>query len=572
MSAIVKKVILIFIMFLGISGVVMASTYTTTTNNKEIKNVYLDTMNIRLFGIESDYDLREKINLKVKNQEDTSFCWAISTTTVLESYMGLVKNKQVEYSPKHIEYATSKTFLDGENVDAHNREVNSGGSALIAYAYITSGRGPVYEEEMPFSASTEKIKLSEIEEKTVDLQLEEYVVFPNVYKRKVGDVVVYTNGQTGENIKLYTDAEITAFRNQIKEHIVKYGGITAQVNATRFDFYSNPDDIKASTCYYCNDESVLPNHQVTIVGWDDNYAITNFNEYNRPTKPGAYLVQNSFGAEVTIEGVTKQVFDSGYMYISYEDFLVETAMTGITKMSDIDYAHIYQYDPLGCNKYITNATTEITGANVFTKSEKQECLSEVSFYTVDGCSYEIYVNSEDGELTQAKLEKVATVEPTSNVHYTTVSLEKPVLLTGNEFAVAIKYKSKDIASLPVECVPVDNPNDVFYNAESKSGESFMCLGSDFSNWSDFKEVSIGGISQINVCLKAFTTEVDLVKGDLNGDGKLTGTDLLKLKKHIVKLELLPSYYLEAADVNLSGDITSTDLLKLKQAIIGIIKF
>lgn len=613
------------------------NTYAPAKYVKEIEITFPSTVQRRLFGLRSEYDLRDDINLKVKNQGPTSFCWAISTTTVLESYMELVQSRQVEYSPRHMEYATSKTFSDGTNSNAHNREVNSGGNAFLAYGYMTSGRGPILEEEMPFSTSIQKINLSEIEGKTIDTKLEEYVVFPNIYKRKAGDVVVYTNGQTGENSRLYTDEEITAFRNQIKEHIVKYGGVTAQVNVSRFEFYNNPSDVWSSTCYYCDDLSAPIDHQVTIVGWDDNYDVSNFNEAHRPTTPGAYLVQNSFGTEVTVDGVTRQVFDEGYIYISYEDFFIETAMTGITKMSDIDYDNIYQHDPLGCNEYVTSNSNEITGANIFTKSDNKELLNEVSFYTVSGCTYEIYVNPQGGELEPEKLKKVATISKKDDAHYTTVSLDEPVLLTGTQFVVAIRYISQDIASLPVECVSGDNENDMFYTATSNRGESFMCVESSLTNWADFTDMSIEGIREVNVCVKAFTTQaiavssekyniledkitkispgstVEYVKqnisantiiqiydkagvelessdivstgavmeanglkynlvviGDVNGDGKITGTDLLKIKKHIVKLELLQDLYLDAADTNFSNSISPTDLLKVKQLIVGIL--
>lgn len=663
-----KRVIVILAVCLGMCNVVLGATISekklnsnnssqlTETSQKE-QNVYEQAKYVQeieltfpnpiqrqLFGINSKYDLREKIDLKVKNQGTTSFCWAISATTALESYMQLVQNKQIEYSPRHMEYTTSKTFLDGTNADAYNREVNSGGNALIAYGYITSGRGPVLEEEMPFNTSTQKINLEEIEGKTVVAKLEEYVIFPNIYKQKVGDVVVCTNGQTGENSRLYTDAEMTAFRNQVKEHIMKYGGVTAQVNATKPEFYDNPSDMWSSKCYNCDDSSVVANHQVTIVGWDDNYDVSNFNEEHRPTKPGAYLVQNSFGQEVNIDGVTKKVFDNGYLYISYEDLLIETAMTGITKMDDIDYDNIYQYDPLGCNNYITSNSNEITGANVFSKSDKLEWLNEISFYTVNDCTYEIYVNSQDGTLSQEKLKKVKTVSRRDNIYYTTVTLDEPILLTGQEFAVAVRYISEGTSVLPVECISGYDEKDAYATATSNKGESFLCAESSLDNWVDAKEISVFGIEQANICLKAFTTEAKdillysekynisedkkitkispnttleemlqnfsingtaeiydksgtklseediictdytmkivgnnntyklVVTGDVNGDGKITGTDLLKLKKHIVKIELLKETFLDAADVNFSTNITSTDLLKIKQAIVGIIIF
>ena len=52
------------------------------------------------------------------------------------------------------------------------------------------------------------------------------------------------------------------------------------------------------------------NHEVTVVGWDDNFPVENFNASCRPTNPGAWLIKNSWG---------KTYGDFGYFWLSYED-------------------------------------------------------------------------------------------------------------------------------------------------------------------------------------------------------------------------------------------------------------
>lgn len=63
----------------------------------------------------------------------------------------------------------------------------------------------------------------------------------------------------------------------------------------------------------------------------------------------------------------------------------------------------------------------------------------------------------------------------------------------------------------------------------------------------------------------------VVTGDITGDGKITASDILSLKKHIVKVSPLVDAYEKAADVNHNTSITSTDLFQLKKAAVGLIK-
>lgn len=63
----------------------------------------------------------------------------------------------------------------------------------------------------------------------------------------------------------------------------------------------------------------------------------------------------------------------------------------------------------------------------------------------------------------------------------------------------------------------------------------------------------------------------IVAGDINGDGKLSPTDLSQLMTHMAGITLLQEPYKSAADVNYDGKISSTDLSKLKSALVGLEK-
>lgn len=80
-----------------------------------------------------------------------------------------------------------------------------------------------------------------------------------------------------------------------------------------------------------------PDHDVAIVGWDDNYSRDNFNK--KPAGDGAWIIRNSWGADWG---------DGGYFYMSYYDSYAGSNVTAFHNTQATDnYSRIYQYDPLG---------------------------------------------------------------------------------------------------------------------------------------------------------------------------------------------------------------------------------
>ena len=64
-------------------------------------------------------------------------------------------------------------------------------------------------------------------------------------------------------------------------------------------------------------------------------------------------------------------------------------------------------------------------------------------------------------------------------------------------------------------------------------------------------------------------------GDVNGDGKITATDVLLVKRHLVAAKkqewILTGLKFKAGDINKNGNITATDLLLIKRLVLGEMK-
>ena len=59
-----------------------------------------------------------------------------------------------------------------------------------------------------------------------------------------------------------------------------------------------------------------------------------------------------------------------------------------------------------------------------------------------------------------------------------------------------------------------------------------------------------------------------VTGDIDGNGKVTVTDLSQLKDYIMTGKSLDGIYYEAADINGDGKVTLTDLSLMKELLLN----
>lgn len=478
----------------------------------------------------SSYDMSEKYDIIVKNQQQTGCCWAFAYSSMIET--SLKDNK--EYSPMHIDYSMSKLY---------NKTPGLGGNFPMALSYAASESGPVYEEDFSFESvydetnnEEDKFFLADLDTVNLDkytarARIEDVKYFPSIIKKYSGNTLTYTSS-AGVN---YTEKEVTAVRNLVKQHIKNEGAViasfytdfarmyidengngvrdpeeTKEVIASKKNYY----DLQNNSFFIKSGE--VPNHAVTIIGWDDNFSKDNFKlQENKPQHNGAYIAINSYGEEFG---------KNGMFYISYDDCIIEQQMLGIEKITKTnndskEVKYKYEYDEIGANDAIMAKQTEIVyGANVFTKKDSKhiETLNEIGIHLLTAEGIEIYVNPNNSDLSKCELVASYTGENALEAGYHILKLASPVQLTGNQFVVKIKYINKESPNVPIEynfksnnvIGATDEIKEMYKNAKSSAGESFVSI--DGNKWSDLNtlKVNLNTYKDSSICIKAFTTQGD----------------------------------------------------------------
>lgn len=94
------------------------------------------------------------------------------------------------------------------------------------------------------------------------------------------------------------------------------------------------EETSAQYTFYPEDS----NHEVLIVGYDDNYSKDNFIEEHKPPHDGAWIIKNSWSEEV---------YDDGYFYLSYYDQSIESPVVYNYYLNDEEPTgdiDVYAYD------------------------------------------------------------------------------------------------------------------------------------------------------------------------------------------------------------------------------------
>lgn len=111
--------------------------------------------------------------------------------------------------------------------------------------------------------------------------------------------------------------------------------------------------------------------------------------------------------------------------------------------------------------------------------------------------------------------------------------------------------------------------DLIKNLGIKDGSAVLCDSSGKQKADGI--AATGDILEIRTAKGALHKQYPVViRGDVNGDGKVTSQDLRRTQRHILGVAKVEGYFLTAADANGDGNVTSQDLRRTQRFILGIL--
>ncbi len=406
-------------------------------------------------ALPASYDLRTRGKVTaVRNQGNCGSCWAFGTYGALES---------------RLLPAETHDFSENNLKDLHGFDLSpcSGGNSIMSIAYLarwgaTQQSGPVNESDDPYNQA--------------DVNTSPAGLSPQKHVQEVILIAARTNATDNANIK---------------NAVMNYGGVHTPLYWTDSAYNST-----TSAYYYSGSASPSTlNHDITVVGWDDNYSAANFSSH--PPGSGAFLIKNSWGTGWGLSG-------TGFFWISYYDTGfggdVSAVYSGVQAANN--YTRSYQYDPLGWVGATGYSNTTAWFANIFTAAGNEQLQAVATYAASDSSPYILKVyTGVTGDPSTGTLQASATTSGTlAQAGYHTVALTSPVTLTtGQKFAVVVQLTTPGYTRpVPIEySVPGYSSN-----AAASAGQSY--ISSNGTIWQDTTTTATLSPTT-NVALKAFSS-------------------------------------------------------------------
>ena len=303
----------------------------------------------------------------VRDQNPYNTCWAFAAIGAMEIYLvskGYVEASQIDLSEYYLTYYTYHVFPDAkpggegdlvEDTAGNDGYLSIGGTNLLAIRVLENLIGTVAEETVPYESAPEIPAKFE----PVAAQLTgAYLVNVSEEKEDIDRIKTLIQQHGAVGVSIYMPSSY----NKI---ISVDGGMVAY-------------DINNHALY---GTTTRANHDILLVGWDDDFKKVKFFDGLQPSGNGAWKARNSWGAGWSGG-------DQGYFWISYYDQALKsndaTAYSAINNNTSDDAVpdFCYSYSKIPDNDdyerssaWVLKRPSPVTMIQSFTMDGNEDILS-----------------------------------------------------------------------------------------------------------------------------------------------------------------------------------------------------
>ena len=384
-------------------------------------------MSAAVFPVDAErWDVRDYVTLPDPTTQSGNTCWAhASAHAVMANWAylsSLADGSYDEYAPDSV--------LSAEHMVAHrayNNAVENGGSVDYAIAYYASGQGP---------------RVVNAQDDTVDA------------KYFVGSVnkLPYSNAASALSVSIAL----------VKAALKSYGAVSVVLNTA--ELQSPYYDAVNHSAYMSVDKaaslSLAPNHAGVIVGYDDD-----FNDFGnlaeKPSSPGAWIVEDSYGTSRHV---------SGYYYLSYNSGTLNAPYAYVNRIDRSVVDTIMTKDRLGASGVLSFDNDSVVIFSFF-GNPKGVTVKALGVYTAQsGVKMELGLYK-GGSMTTVSKKSSARVDTVfANLGYHVVRIPDAYIPAGDSIALGALYVNPTGGKI---ALPLESSNSSGTAVVTHVGDQYM---------------------------------------------------------------------------------------------------
>lgn len=218
----------------------------------------------------------------------------------------------------------------------------------------------------------------------------------------------------------------------VKDSLERYGSLTASLHVPQDldSLFKISDD----GLILNSDENLPVNHQVLLVGWDDDF------EFAGTSKKGAWLIQNSWGTDYSCYFCQK---DQGYLYVPYDDPTLSDLGLALPETDRFKYTTLETASGGAFSDYLT-FNTHFNFVNRHRSSSNQFLRSVTFFNPVEDTRFSIRIYNSNSELIGEQTGRFGQGGLEKGIGMRTIELDRLVLLPKDQsYYVEVSYFLED---------------------------------------------------------------------------------------------------------------------------------